>query len=92
MQFNTIKFLTIALAVATAIGCGKPQGVTAEIPDIPSVQQKTALTAAEDLDGLVTDNTAGMKIRIQDSKYVSVGKDINGKDRGATSWPGCYQN
>ena len=19
-------------------------------------------------------------------------KDINGKDRGATSWPGCYQN
>lgn len=22
----------------------------------------------------------------------ALGKDINGKDRGATSWPGCYQN
>ena len=22
----------------------------------------------------------------------ALGKDINGRDRGATSWPGCYQN
>ena len=45
--------------------------------------------------------TDGVNTKIQEadsdfytwlSEIGALGKDINGKDRGATSWPGCYQN
>ena len=88
MQFNTIRYLTIALAVATVIGCGKAQEVPAEIPDIPAVQQKTALTA--DINTEIQNADTDFYTWLSD--IGALGKDIEGKSRGATSWPGCYQN
>ena len=43
---------------------------------IPAEQSKFYMTAAEDLEGKVTDNTAGLKVLLQDSKYYAVNERV----------------
>ena len=64
----------------------------------PHVWNGTMLLGTNNTEFAPTD---GVNTKIQEvdsdfytwlSEIGALGKDINGKDRGTTSWPGCYQN
>lgn len=84
-------FLSIsALMLLLPLACNKPQvpnqntdnnGGTDTPPEnynpiVPQEQYKYYLTAAEDLEGKVSDKTAGLKILLQDSKFYAVGERV----------------
>ncbi|MBQ6566325.1 MAG: hypothetical protein IJL80_04650, partial [Treponema sp.] len=65
-------YLMIATMLLAAVACHKqpkPEPEPDPVPPvetvIPAVQSKFYMTAAEDLEGKVSDNTAGLKVLLQ---------------------------
>ena len=72
-----LQLCVLLVLLAGAVSCRKqPQPVSTENTTVAASQSKYYLTAAEDLDGRVTSNTAGLKLLLQDSKFYAVGERV----------------
>ena len=76
------KALLSITTLLVAISCDKQtQPTPSPEPEpepvvIPAQQSKYYMTAAEDLEGKVSGETAGLKVLLQDSKYYAVGERV----------------
>ena len=79
------KLLSIPTAILVAAGllsCQKPEKpeddpqTSTESITVPAEQPKFYLSAAEDLNGKVSERTAGMKVMLMDSKFYAIGERV----------------
>ena len=79
------KLLSIPTAILVAAGllsCQKPEKpeddpqTNIESITVPAEQSKFYMSAAEDLNGKLTERTAGMKVMLMDSKFYAIGERV----------------